>query len=331
MPFYCHQCESVFEIGPAAITAQPLCAICGSDFVQQIDDDSENDNNLNDINNTGSNTSSDPALGFALLTRMLAGMNSASLSDSSQPSTGFSSGRYDTPADRDINNNSSNSNSSTGNNATSAQNEDELVQQQQYQGQEEQTSDPANQRRQRISNLVDLLMRLQMQHEGFTAVSLDSDNEDSVNPLLGGGGSGVGATSHPTRAAHPLFRLFGGIGNPRDYVFGQTGIDDIVTQLMEQANRDNAPPHLTDDQIAQLPRTNVRAEDLREQSECAVCQDEFSNEPEGEAAVILSCNHYFHPACIETWLKLNASCPVCRKSVISSASLPAHTPGNSNR
>ncbi|MBA0761378.1 hypothetical protein Gotri_024032 [Gossypium trilobum] len=29
---------------------------------------------------------------------------------------------------------------------------------------------------------------------------------------------------------------------------------------------------------------------------------------------IPDCNHYFHASCIDEWLKLNAACPVCRRT-----------------
>ncbi|KAJ3012795.1 UNVERIFIED_CONTAM: hypothetical protein HDU68_001023 [Siphonaria sp. JEL0065] len=135
--------------------------------------------------------------------------------------------------------------------------------------------------------------------------------------MLGDGNPLGGAGNGPRRSIpNPLFRLFGGIGDPRDYAFGQSGIDDIMTQLMEQTNQANAPPHLTESEIARLPRTTVKGSDLGEHSECPVCQDEFTNEGDGEVVVHLSCNHHFHPACIESWLKLNATCPVCRKEVV---------------
>lgn len=35
----------------------------------------------------------------------------------------------------------------------------------------------------------------------------------------------------------PIHLNFGGSANPGDYVFSQTGLDNIITQLMEQANR----------------------------------------------------------------------------------------------
>ncbi|KAI8619844.1 hypothetical protein BC830DRAFT_1059918, partial [Chytriomyces sp. MP71] len=100
-----------------------------------------------------------------------------------------------------------------------------------------------------------------------------------------------------------------------DYVFGQTGLDDVVTQMMNQMGQGQGHPHLTDEQITLLKRVRVRGQDLGEHPECPVCQDDFSNEEGGEETIILECKHHFHPQCIENWLKLNATCPVCRKQV----------------
>ncbi|XP_078441769.1 RING-H2 finger protein ATL16-like [Wolffia australiana] len=46
---------------------------------------------------------------------------------------------------------------------------------------------------------------------------------------------------------------------------------------------------------------------------CAVCLGEFSD---GELLRRLpSCSHSFHVACIDTWLRSCASCPICRSDV----------------
>ncbi|KAJ3340130.1 hypothetical protein HDU93_007355 [Gonapodya sp. JEL0774] len=47
-----------------------------------------------------------------------------------------------------------------------------------------------------------------------------------------GGGNGSGSA---------LFRLLGGVGNPADYAHGRQ-LDDVITQLMEEAARQQAPP-----------------------------------------------------------------------------------------
>ncbi|KAJ3214012.1 hypothetical protein HDU67_002156 [Dinochytrium kinnereticum] len=109
--------------------------------------------------------------------------------------------------------------------------------------------------------------------------------------------------------------LFNMVGNPGDYVFGQQGLDAIITQLMDQNTLRNAPPPASDSAISNLPRVKVKGCDLGEHPECAVCQDEFTSEGDGEVAIRLLCNHNFHPHCIENWLKVNGTCPVCRKKV----------------
>lgn len=45
---------------------------------------------------------------------------------------------------------------------------------------------------------------------------------------------------------------------------------------------------------------------------CAICLCEYKD---GEMLRLLpDCKHYFHVTCVDAWLKLNASCPVCRNS-----------------
>ena len=45
---------------------------------------------------------------------------------------------------------------------------------------------------------------------------------------------------------------------------------------------------------------------------CSVCMCEFE---EGETIRTLPCFHKYHAACIDTWLKQKAQCPVCRAGV----------------
>ncbi|KAI3792624.1 hypothetical protein L2E82_06509 [Cichorium intybus] len=50
---------------------------------------------------------------------------------------------------------------------------------------------------------------------------------------------------------------------------------------------------------------------------CAICLSDYK--PKESLRTIPECNHYFHSECIDEWLKLNATCPVCRNSPESSA------------
>ncbi|XP_009766983.1 RING-H2 finger protein ATL67-like [Nicotiana sylvestris] len=47
-------------------------------------------------------------------------------------------------------------------------------------------------------------------------------------------------------------------------------------------------------------------------NDCPICLCEYKD---GEMLRMMpDCKHYFHVMCIDAWLKLNASCPVCRNS-----------------
>lgn len=45
---------------------------------------------------------------------------------------------------------------------------------------------------------------------------------------------------------------------------------------------------------------------------CSICLAEY--EPKETLRTIPECQHCFHSECIDEWLRLNASCPVCRNS-----------------
>lgn len=48
-------------------------------------------------------------------------------------------------------------------------------------------------------------------------------------------------------------------------------------------------------------------------TDCSVCLSEFQDDE--SVRLLPMCNHVFHLPCIDTWLKSNSSCPLCRSSV----------------
>lgn len=67
--------------------------------------------------------------------------------------------------------------------------------------------------------------------------------------------------------------------------------------------------------IAQAMQTFVKEVDFQEEMQeaaCPICLDGFSP---AIPIVQLVCTHIFHKACLGEWLKLNQSCPTCRRSI----------------
>ncbi|CAO2819213.1 unnamed protein product [Amaranthus hypochondriacus] len=55
-------------------------------------------------------------------------------------------------------------------------------------------------------------------------------------------------------------------------------------------------------------------------STCPICLSEY--QPNETLRSIPDCNHYFHADCIDEWLRMNATCPLCRNSPQPSSGLP---------
>ncbi|KAG0286870.1 hypothetical protein BGZ96_009095 [Linnemannia gamsii] len=101
-------------------------------------------------------------------------------------------------------------------------------------------------------------------------------------------------------------------GNPGDYAWGQRGLDDIITQMMELQNRQHGPVGATDEIINAIPHHTLTDNELEAKTECSVCKDEFAKE---DNLLQLPCKHIFHEDCIKPWLKVSGTCPTCRFSL----------------
>lgn len=81
-----------------------------------------------------------------------------------------------------------------------------------------------------------------------------------------------------------------------------------------------APPGLDQAAISSYPKfpfSNSKEKHLGRgggENVCSICLCEYR---EGEMLRMLpDCHHFFHLPCIDAWLRLNASCPVCRSSPV---------------
>ncbi|KAJ4874074.1 putative RING-H2 finger protein ATL61 [Raphanus sativus] len=90
----------------------------------------------------------------------------------------------------------------------------------------------------------------------------------------------------------------------RDY--SVTGDDHLVITIKEL-------PGIEPSVLGAIPIVDFNSGDITDSFECVVC---LSKLEDGEKAMLLpTCNHWFHANCIETWLNLHSSCPICRNIV----------------
>ncbi|KAG2216197.1 hypothetical protein INT45_005155 [Circinella minor] len=68
--------------------------------------------------------------------------------------------------------------------------------------------------------------------------------------------------------------------------------------------------------IASLPRHQLNRGDTATYSDCSICLNSLGFNIE---LINLPCMHGFHSGCIEQWLQVNASCPVCRSPACTSS------------
>jgi len=71
---------------------------------------------------------------------------------------------------------------------------------------------------------------------------------------------------------------------------------------------DNSCSQSTIDSIPIVPLTEA----LASGKNCVICLEDFE---EGSKAKKLGCGHYFHPECIDRWLKISGTCPMCKEVV----------------
>lgn len=74
--------------------------------------------------------------------------------------------------------------------------------------------------------------------------------------------------------------------------------------LREQTAKDGQPP-ASKASIEAMPSVEVDDDG----AECAICLDNWEV---GSVAKEMPCKHRFHGSCIEKWLGMHGSCPVCR-------------------
>lgn len=98
-----------------------------------------------------------------------------------------------------------------------------------------------------------------------------------------------------------------GVVLPRD-IF--VAVDDEEDQNFEEYSAMG----LDDNVINSYPRFQFSREGsvVGQNTTCSICLCEFKDSE--MLRMMPECRHYFHVCCLDSWLKLKGSCPVCRNS-----------------
>ncbi|XP_073024152.1 E3 ubiquitin-protein ligase MPSR1-like [Primulina eburnea] len=80
------------------------------------------------------------------------------------------------------------------------------------------------------------------------------------------------------------------------------GLDSLLRDMF--SSKKGQPP-ASKESIEALERVEIE----KDGEECVICLEEWAV---GELANEMPCKHIFHGGCIEKWLRMHGSCPVCR-------------------
>ncbi|KAL8205621.1 hypothetical protein R6Q57_009172 [Mikania cordata] len=99
------------------------------------------------------------------------------------------------------------------------------------------------------------------------------------------------------------------------YQWQTSGMETSFSDMFDVDN--NMTRGLSKDFIKTLPKCvfkdSRKPTDQRTDTNCAICLQDFEKEEEGRE--LPSCGHVFHVKCIDEWLLMQGSCPICRRDV----------------
>lgn len=104
----------------------------------------------------------------------------------------------------------------------------------------------------------------------------------------------------------------------RRELVGMNEIDEMLMNaiLEDSFIHDPIPLQPVPDIILKQLRTIDLDEDkLTKYHQCSICLEDFVLK---EKVINLTCDHFYHETCIFQWFKKQNTCPICKKTVVSS-------------
>ena len=110
----------------------------------------------------------------------------------------------------------------------------------------------------------------------------------------------------PSGGMRRIFIPMGGMGNMGGGM-GQNDLNELIERMLHY-RRDNPTDAAI---VSELPETKI--DDINkldnDKKNCVICMEDFKN---GDKITNLPCLHMFHTNCIQSWLKTQNTCPICK-------------------
>jgi hypothetical protein len=107
----------------------------------------------------------------------------------------------------------------------------------------------------------------------------------------------------------PMARTFGARTSYIEALPLKTYKKKVADEETDQIRRSSTRQRLSSKKSskAKLDLANEIADDLHDL--CAICLMDYED---GESLRVLPCQHFFHPACVDTWISVHNACPMCK-------------------
>ena len=90
-------------------------------------------------------------------------------------------------------------------------------------------------------------------------------------------------------------------------MMNQNEMNELIERMLHHTRENPTDAAI----VSELPETKI--DDIKkldkDKQNCVICMEDFKN---GDTTTNLPCLHMFHTNCIQSWLKTQNTCPICK-------------------
>ena len=117
----------------------------------------------------------------------------------------------------------------------------------------------------------------------------------------------MGEMPHVGSGGRRLIIPMGMMGNMGGNMMGQNDLNELIERMLHHTRENPTDAAI----VSELPETKI--DDINkldnDKKNCVICMEDFKN---GDVTTNLPCLHMFHTNCIQSWLKTQNTCPICK-------------------